>query len=154
MTPRGQKSMSDGGMKLEPPDRAIVNKLMRPRRWDVVAFRSVAPSDVGALRWSRLVGLPGETVFVEDGGVWVNDQKMTLPTELAGLKYGMRRMDLTRLMGTRERPWRLGPDECCLLGDFSEISFDSRFYGAVPMRNVQGVVTLRYWPMSRVHVFR
>jgi signal peptidase I len=68
-------------MPLQYGDRILVLKylyLVHPqRRWDVVVFKSPAPPDPGQPRYSenfikRLVGLPGETIQILDGNVYVS----------------------------------------------------------------------------------
>ena len=46
-------------------DRFIVNKLLSPRRWDVIVYRW--PEDPTTKFCSRLVGLPAETVTIREG---------------------------------------------------------------------------------------
>lgn len=54
-------------------DRILVSKLAydfaRPRRWDVMVFKY--PEDAKTNYIKRLVGLPGETVFIRDGDIWI-----------------------------------------------------------------------------------
>ena len=45
-------------------DKFMVAKYLRPRRWDVIAFRF--PSDPRINYVKRLVGLPGETVYIKE----------------------------------------------------------------------------------------
>ena len=45
--------------------------------------------------------------------------------------------------------FELKKDEYFLLGDNSENSADSRFWGVVPRRNIVGRATFVYWPFSR-----
>jgi signal peptidase I len=56
--------------------------------------------------------------------------------------------------GSPENPWRLGPDQYWVLGDFAHISADSRMWGPVPGANIIGVADLTYWPLSRVKIHR
>jgi signal peptidase I len=44
--------------------------LRRPRRWEIVAFRH--PSEAGRMLIKRIVGLPGETVQIKNGDVYIN----------------------------------------------------------------------------------
>jgi signal peptidase I len=57
-------------------DRVLIDKtaflLGTPRRWDVVAFRR--PTPAGSLAVKRVLGLPGETVQIRDGDVYVNGE--------------------------------------------------------------------------------
>lgn len=137
---------------LQTPDRIAVNKLLAPRRWDVIAFRF--PPEPSVIYIMRLVGLPGETVFIKDGLIWVNDVKMDPPEPLSALRYSTELEGLQARLGTPENPWRLGHDEYCVLGDFSKRSADSRFWGHVPGSHIEGVVSLCYWPVSRWKIFR
>jgi signal peptidase I len=137
------------------PDRIMADKLLEPRRWDMIVFRPPMPLHAGEWFVMRLVGLPGEKVYIKDGAVWVNDGKMDLPAELAGLRY------VTELPGgtelehvTPNNPLRLGPDEYCVLGDFSGRSNDSRSWGPLSGDSIKGVITVRYWPFSRCKIFR
>jgi signal peptidase I len=137
--------------KVHPADRILVNKLLAPERWDVIVFRY--PKEPAQKYVFRLVGLPGEKVFIKDGSVWINDGKMELPPELAGLEY-TNEMDGAELVAAPENPLRLQADEYCVLGDFSKNASDSRFWGPVPGANIEGVVCLRYWPPGRWQVLR
>src|SRR5215470_2420032 len=133
-------------------DRIVVNKLLTPGRWDIIAFCS--PTDHDYIYIKRLVGLPGETVFIEDDAIFINDERQAPPGSLSGLKYTRNQRPYQQPAGTRRDPFRLGENEYFSLGDFSEVSSDSRHWGPVPRGNIEGVVTLRYWPPSRWHIFR
>jgi signal peptidase I len=136
-----------------PPDGFMVSKFQSPRRWDMVMFRS--PKNPELRYVNRLVGLPGEEVFLEDGGVWINGVRISSPPELAALEYvTVVSHDMPINVGTRGEPIHLKEGECCLLGDFSMESADSRFRGPVPMANIEGVVAFCYQPLSRLHLWR
>lgn len=146
---RASRARSQGS-SVAAPDRIIVNKLLEPQRWDIIVFRG--PEFRYAM---RLVGLPGEMVYVKDGAVWVNHVRLEEPPEIAGLRYAPADdAEGFAKFGTHDNPWRLGPDEYCVLGDFAEQSYDSRFWGPVPGSNIEGVVSLCYWPVSRWRIFR
>lgn len=133
------------------PDRILVNKLAAPRRWDIVAIRSDRD---GVVFVRRLVGLPGETVFVDDGAVWVNGSRLPLPAHLKGQIYTTRVLTGSIRFATRERPLVLGPGDCFLLGDFSSMSADSRLSGPDQISRIVGVADLRYWPVGRIALLR
>src|SRR5205814_524291 len=111
-----------------------------PQRWDLIVFRY--PKDPSAKYLSRLVGLPGETIYIRDGAIWVNEVRVEPPTNLERLRYTADVGALPARIGTPENPWRLDRDEHCVLGDFSDRSSDSRFWGVVPGANIDGVVSL------------
>ncbi len=103
----------------------------------------------------RLVGLPGEKVFIKDDSIWVNDVKQTPPDDIKNLPYSAEsEMGMQMLQGTPEQPWMLGDDEFCVLGDFTLQSNDSRNFGLIKRSQIEGVVTIRYWPISRWRIFR
>jgi signal peptidase I len=144
--------IKDVSTEVEEADRIVVNKLLTPRRWDIIAFRS--PTDHDYIYIKRVIGLPGETVFIEDDAIFINDERQTPPAFLSGLKFTRNRQPYQQPAATRRDPFRLGENEYFVLGDFSEISSDSRHWGPVLRGNIEGVVTLRYWPPSRWQVFR
>lgn len=147
-----------------PADRFVVMKVLKPKRWDIVTYK--LPSNPASLHARRVVGLPGEKIMIDNGRIWVNDQRLDLPTELSGISY---RLAITgdspddAYWGSRERQATLGPDEYFVLGDFSVSSLDSRFYGegaaghnpfAIPKSHIVGVVTHRYGPSGRFRILR
>jgi signal peptidase I len=143
-------------------DRVTVNKLLQPRRWDIVVFR--LPEDPAINFCQRLVGLPGETVTIRDGAVWIDGKKQTPPDSCRGIKY-LDRVEgpWADLWGSETKPAKLGPDEYFVLGDFSARAKDSRLWQqgapghppyAVPASHLIGVVTHIYWPPSRCRALR
>jgi len=138
--------------KVHGPDRILSNKLLTPERWDIIVFRH--PREPAQKYVMRLVGLPGEKVYVKGDSVWINDVKMAVPTDLSGLEYADDMGGFPELMGTEANPAILGADEYWVLGDFSKNAADSRFWGPVPAANLEGVACMRYWPPARLRVFR
>ncbi len=142
-------------------DQFLVARYLRPRRWDVITFRYPAQPEI--LQTRRVVGLPGETIKIRDGRVWINDRKVELPAHLKGITYleGIPELSQITLWGTEKRPATLGRDEYFVLGDFSVQSVDSRLWEqgaekhnafAVPRSHVVGVVTHVFWPVSRFRI--
>jgi signal peptidase I len=144
-------------------DHFLVAKFLAPRRWDLVVFQF--PGNPAQLYVMRLVGLPGETIHIEDGAVWANGEKLSPPDSLRGNEYlsdfpG----GFSDLWGTKDRPAVLSDGEYFMLGDFSAQSSDSRFWGdlaapgehsyAVPQSHMKGVVTHIHWPPHRWRIFR
>jgi len=145
-------------------DRFLVTKFLRPRRWDLVALRY--PADPTIMYVKRLVGLPEEEVYIDEGFVWINGQRLEPPESLQGLTY-VTRLPNTRFLpniwGTLDHPAKLGEGEYFVLGDFSQESSDSRLWQtgaaghpsyAVPESYLIGVVSHIYWPPSRWRILR
>lgn len=143
-------------------DRLVVTKSIRPKRWDVIVFRWPENQEINYC--FRLVGLPGETVVIRDGAVYINGEKQSLQDSCAGLEYLAQLDDWPgTLWGSEAKPARLGPDEYFVLGDFSARAKDSRLWErgapdhppyAVPASYIVGVVTHIYWPPSRWRILR
>jgi signal peptidase I len=139
-------------------DRFAVSKLTVPRRWDIIAFRWPENPEITYL--FRLVGLPGETVTIRDGALWIDGKKQTPPNFCKGIEY-LDRMEgwPESLWGNEATPARLGADEYFVLGDFSARAKDSRLWQhgapghspyAVPKSHIIGVAECIYWPLGRM----
>jgi signal peptidase I len=142
-------------------DRFVINKLIPPRRWDLVVYRD----PFRQVRFAkRVVGLPGETVVIEAGRVLIDGQPVPLPAELEGLEFSLFQMDgRPALWGTPEHPAQLGADEYFVLDDFSIRGHDSRMWTtalpgrapyALPRSSIEGVVGLICWPQERIRLLR
>lgn len=143
-------------------DRMLACKLLQPRRWDLIVFRT--PADPSVKYVKRVVGMPGEKLAIRDGAIWINDEKMEPPDSIRGIRYAPTiESHGTVWSGPGSSPVELGPDEYFVLGDFVDAAFDSRFWEkgapghppyAVPSSYVDGVVINVYWPPNRWTSFR
>jgi len=93
-------------------DRILVNRatlsLRTIRRWDMVLFRS--PDD-GTLAVKRVVGLPGETLEISDGDIFVNSQITVKPYAVQkamriSVLYGRWEMQPGKFPETCEFAWQ------------------------------------------------
>jgi signal peptidase I len=91
----------------------------------------------------RLVGLPGDTVEIRDGDVYINGQALDEP-----YLHGLHTPCLSSCTTTR-----LGDDEYFVMGDNRPNSMDSRSFGAVHGDQIVGRVFLRYWPLNQLALF-
>lgn len=126
-------------------DRVIALRLATPRRWDVIVFEF--PEDRRQTYVQRLVGLPGETIEVRGGVVWIDGLQQTPPPDLAALAWQLPSHSLSNAsFATEGQPLKLGEGEYFVLGDNSLTSFDSRFWGPVPKANMVGAAIGIYFP--------
>jgi signal peptidase I len=143
-------------------DRFLVCKLLKPRRWDIIAFRY--PGNPSECYAKRVVGMPGERLEIHDGSIWINGQRQEPPAAIRGVRYSPT-VDWhgQPFSGPGSVPVTLGSDEYFVIGDFVDKSSDSRFWEqgapghppyAVPASYVVGVVINIYWPPSRWKAFR
>ena len=90
-----------------------------------------------------MIGLPGETVQIKKGKVYINGKK--LKSDIYGIaKY----IDEP---GIAEEPLELGKDEYFCLGDNRPVSYDSRYeeVGPVHRSEILGKVWIRIWPLTK-----
>lgn len=154
-------------------DRILVNKLAYlfsgPRRGDVVVFKvpEVIWDPAKPIYIKRAIGLPGETIRI-DGRLKVNGTPVEEPDFFAHQEY-LNEVDLRNHSFDRQ-PYidyegngftpdrildvRVPEDSLYVLGDNTDSSLDSRYWGAVPMENVKGRAFLRYWPVNKIKVIR
>ena len=109
------------------------------KRQQIVIFR--APVE-GSPDWvKRVIGLPGDTLEVHDGAVWVNGQKLVEP-------YIKEPMDPFERFG----PVQVPANHYFVMGDDRVDSCDSRDWGTVPGSYIVGRVEVRIWPISRIAI--
>lgn len=137
---------------LERGARVSVNKLITPRRWDLVVYYNEAR---GELYCKRLVGLPGERIRFERGSLFVNDQPLEAPAVLAGrLRTTVPNVPPGMILYEEGETIQLGPTEYFLIGDNLERSNDSRLEGPTDVEHLVGVIDLVYWPPRNAAILR
>ncbi len=83
----------------------------------------------------RIIGLPGETVEIENGIVYINEEKIEDEFSLFNEDDDMEKM-------------LLGENEYFVLGDNRAVSLDSRIFGMVNISDIEGTVTFRIFPFD------
>jgi len=121
-------------------------KIREPKRGDVVVF--IFPEDPKKDFIKRLVGLPGDTIEIKSGSIYINDQPLLEP--LFSQRYYYNRGDFGREATRIIVP----PGNYFVLGDNSASSQDSRYWGFVPERNILGKAILIYWPLNRIRLIK
>ncbi len=101
-----------------------------PRRSDIAVLRD--PSDNG-FSVKRIIAVPGDTVYLKGGCVYLNGCKMSEPYLAPGTPT------FTEAK-SREQLIQCGKDQYFVLGDNRQNSIDSRTYGAVPRVNLLGPI--------------
>ncbi len=132
------------GQSMEPnlysDQRLVVEKvsyrLHGPQRFDVVVLKM--PNQGDELLIKRVIGLPGETVEIKNGHVYINGEQLEEP-----------------FTDEETRPGRHGavtvpPLHVYVLGDNRDRSNDSRSFGPVSIESIVGRAWLSYWPLEKV----
>lgn len=116
----------------------ISYRFNEPQRGDVVVFRN--PKNTKQYYIKRVIALPGETVRIESGLVFVNDQEIVEPyvADLSGQSFAS---------------LALADDQYFVLGDNRSVSQDSRYFKALDEKYIIGKVWFRGWPLDRISTF-
>lgn len=123
----------------------ISYRFHEPQRGEVVVFKA-PPSEPCAEDEceyiKRIIGLPGDTVRILEGQIWINGQILKeeyLPSDfVTGAGSYMR----------EGKPVIIPPDEFLLIGDNRSHSRDGREFGPIPKENIVGRAFIRYWPVE------
>ena len=109
-------------------------------RGDVVVF--VFPQDPSKDFIKRVIGIPGDTIQVKDGAVWLNGQKMDDPHGHFEVATADRSPVSPR---DNFGPVTVPEGNLFMMGDNRDRSFDSRFWGFVDHSAVEGRAMIIYW---------
>ncbi len=131
---------------LQDGDNLIVDKLSyhfrEPERFEIIVFPYRHKENTYYIK--RIIGLPGETVQVNGGYVYING-------EMLDENYGLETMNDA---GIASEPIELGEDEYFVLGDNRNHSSDSRdpSVGVLHRDELIGRAWVRIWPFKSVGV--
>jgi len=120
---------------IENQDWVMVSKAAyffgNPDHGDVVIVQPPFPTDHPFIK--RVIALPGDTIEVKDGKVYINGTPLNEPYIAESPRY---------LLSAREIP----EGEYFVLGDNRNNADDSHIWGTVPRENIIGKVWFIYWP--------
>lgn len=126
-----------------PGDRVFGNRLAytfgEPKRFDIIIFRY--PDDESQLFIKRIIGLPGETVEIRDGNIYIDGSAD--PIDDVATKEPME---------GSFGPYTV-PDGCYfVMGDNRNNSKDSRYWEHtfVTEDEILGKAVFRYWPLNKM----
>lgn len=133
-------SMGSGSMKptlaSDPnaPDRVLVDRftplLRGPARGEIVHFKD----EKGTWIMKRVVALPGEKIEIRDNHAVIDGKP------LAGRAY------LNQGHMTPGKVVQVDPDFYFVMGDDTQDSYDSRFWGCLPRKDIKGIARAVIWP--------
>ena len=168
---RRGETVADGSLSVG--DHLFVERfglyLREPRRGDVTVFNTEG-LEANGRRLSelsgffyikRLAGLPGDTLRIENGQLLVRPagakefrpvQELAEPFRKVYSGQGGYQGHINGIGERHLSPgteYTVPPDHYFMLGDNSRFSLDSRFFGAVPRRNLVGRAWVVFWPFTR-----
>jgi len=129
------------GQSMEPTlqqdQRLIVSKLTyrlhEPQRGDIIVFHD--PQDPSRNLIKRIIGLPGETLEIRNGQVFINEQQLNEPY-------------LTSYSARSEAPVPIPDGYYFVMGDNRNNSSDSLSWGALSADRIVGKAAFTYWPVG------
>ena len=146
---RTQVSGSSMETTLSDGDHLIVDKISYrfedPERFDIIVFPYQYDTDTYYIK--RIIGMPGETVQIDDrGNIYVDG-------ELLEEAYGR---EVIQNPGRADDPILLGDDEYIVIGDNRNNSSDSRdpSVGNIHRKDIIGRAFIRIWPSSKFGILK
>jgi signal peptidase I len=158
----GTYSIPSGSMEptLNINDRILVDKLAYHlhgvHRGDIIVFATpkdehcAGPPVANLVK--RVIGLPGETISLSGGQVYINHKLLPepwLPTAVQKETTSGPTSQSFSLQG----PFKIPAHDVYVMGDNRQGSCDSRYWGPIPESSIVGKVDIRFWPISRFHFF-
>ena len=121
-------------------DRLFVNKYVYdyrvPTRGEIVVFKSPYKDKKDYVK--RCIGLPGETLEIKKGIVFINNKQLIFAGVNINRDYSF------------YGPVTIPKGHYFLMGDNRGNSLDSRVYGFVPEKNLIGKALFTFWPVKRM----
>ena len=134
---------------LHDDDNLIVDKISYrfrdPKRYDIIVFPYKYEEDTYYIK--RIIGMPGETVQIRDGYVYIDGKRLTSDI------YGKEKIKDPQ---TAAEPVTLGDDEYFVMGDNRNHSMDSRDpgVGVLTRKDLIGRAWVRIYPFDKMGVIR
>lgn len=129
---------------LEVNDRLIIDKVSydfgQPQRGDIVVFHPPEELQQKEAFIKRVIGLPGDTLEIKDGQVFINGQVLAENYIEAPPDY-------------QWGPETVPPDAYLVLGDNRNDSFDGHYWGFIQRDQIIGRAAVRFWPPDRIGLF-
>ncbi len=131
------------GQSMEPnlhdDQRLIIEKVTYrfrpPERGDIVVLRPPQESSEPLIK--RVVGLPGETLEIHDGQVYIDGKMVDEPY-------------LNQPTWSTLEPILIPEEHVFVMGDNRQASNDSRAFGVVALDDIIGRAWVRYWPPAEI----
>ncbi len=120
-----------------------------PKRGEIIVFIYPENRDLDFIK--RVIGLPGDVIEIRNKQVYVNGKPLVEPY----VRHSDMRV-LPREVSPRDNfgPVKVPPGHLFVMGDNRDESYDSRFWGFVPIRDVKGKAFLIYfsWDPRNFHI--
>lgn len=119
--------------------------LSNPNRGDVIIFKQTDTADY----IKRVIAIPGDTVEVRDGYIYVNEERLD--------ESGYLDSDVYTDPGSflkEGQVFVVSEDNYFVLGDNRQHSSDSRMFGPIESEQIKGRALVVYWPFSHLKLIQ
>ncbi len=113
-----------------------------PQRGDVVVFKPPVSEEDEFIK--RVIGLPGETISLQNGKVYINGSQL----KESYLADTLQTFGSTFLADGKE--YKIPDGEYMVFGDNRPHSSDSRVWGPITKDKISGRAWLIYWPLNKI----
>ena len=152
-TIRGNSKNVDGSITRG--DRIFVERyaywFSTPKRGDIIIMDtkgvSSIPPQMGYFI-KRIIGIPGDNLSIQNGHLYNHGQILSQPPVLTKLEF-LNPSATPVYLGSSTNYYTVPTDSYFVIGDNTTNSFDSRYFGAIPKKNIIGKVSKIYWPLNR-----
>lgn len=120
-------------------------RLHKPQRGDVIVF--LPPANISHEYFiKRVIGLPGETVEIRDGKIFIQGKNDKA-------QWQLQETYLHALQTPGNMKVTLDKNDLFVMGDNRTASYDSRQWGPLPLQDVAGRAWIRLLPTSNLSLF-
>lgn len=155
-----QRTIVDGSSMyptLSNGDNIIVDKLSYrfsdPKRFDIIVFPFYEETTKTSKNYiKRIIGLPGETIQIKDGLIYINDKVLEEDFGFEVMLNG----------GYASEPVKIKENEYFVIGDNRNLSKDSRHLnennksdvGCIKRENIIGKAWFRFYPIGKSELIK
>ena len=130
------------GIKLPLIDKKVL-VFNEPEREDIIVF--IFPQDKSKDFIKRVIGVPGDTIEIRKKKIYINGK-------LWQDAHGVYRDSEVTSLVPRDNfgPVVVPPEHVMVMGDNRDRSYDSRFWGFVPIDQIKGKALILYWSWDKL----
>ena len=116
-------------------------------RGDIIVFEHEDAVKGKELMIKRIIGMPGDTVELIDGDVYINGEKYDESGYL---------VEKTEITGNITEPFVVPENSYFVMGDHRSVSKDSRYsdVGAISKDQIIGKASFRFWPLDKLSIIQ
>lgn len=124
----------------------IGQRFQEPKHGDVIVFKSPVDSNKDFIK--RVIALPGDKLLLQEGNVYINNQRLAEPYLDTGVKtYGGATFK-------EKEEYKVPEGKYIVMGDNRMNSSDSREWGYLQRSNIIGTSVLVYWPLNHFRLIQ